>query len=134
MPRFYNFTFVELVRIGTGAARVSRVTRRAVDYLDEKGTSHSVDLTECARTFFCLRSAGLFPPSDDLEWGKLASFYDYDLTEICYIGLRGVLDKPPWFQFLDRSRTQFEFADHLDIYEELLGSLSRAGWRTFDAC
>jgi hypothetical protein len=134
MCRFYNFTSVKLVRIGTGAAWISRVTRQAVDYVDAAGTSKSVDLMECAQTFFCLRSAGLFPPSDDLDWGKLASFYDYDLTETCYIGLRGVLDRPPWFQFLNRRRTQFEFAEHLDIYEELLGPLSRAGWRTFDAC
>jgi hypothetical protein len=75
----------------------------------------------------------LFPPSDDLDWGKLASFYDYDLTETCYIGLRGVLDKPAWFQFLNGSGTQFEFAEHLDIYDELLGPPSRVGWRTFDA-
>ena len=38
-------------------------------------------------------------------------FPSLDTAHGC-VGLRGAVDDPPWFQFLDRQRTQFEFSDH----------------------
>jgi hypothetical protein len=49
------------------------------------------------------------------------------------VGLRGAIDEPPWFQFLDRRRTQFEFADYDHIKRALLDPLSRTRWYSWDA-
>jgi len=49
------------------------------------------------------------------------------------VGLRGAIDEPPWFQFLNRRRTQFEFKDYEHIQSALLQPLARSDWRTWDA-
>ena len=138
MDRFFNFKWIEVVHIGTKSARITAVTRQRVNYVDEVGNNLSIDLEECARMFLCLESSGLFPPTDDTDWGRLADamreFSAFKIPNICCIGLRGVIDEPPWFQFLNRRRTQFEFEDAQTMDSELLGPLSGAGWQTFDAC
>lgn len=135
MDRFYNFENVDRVRIGTGLARIMRVAPQRVDYIDEDGRECFVDLDECARIGACLERAGLFPPSDDLDWGAVAASGDHDSERSAAgtgcVGLRGALDKPAWFQFLDQRRTQFEFSNGNDLYAELLTPMGRL---TFDAC
>ena len=132
MDRFFNFKSVELVRVGVGNARITRITDQKVEYTDENGRELFVDLEECARIGGCLEIAGLFPPSDDLDWASMAdaiSGQGLEVSEGC-VGLRGALDQPPWFQFLNRRRTQFEFKDYDSIDAELLMPMNRM---TFDA-
>src|SRR5262249_587370 len=105
MDRFYDFKSIKLVHIGTGSARIIEVTRQRVHYIDEVGTQLTGELEEWARMYLCLDFAGLFPPGDDTDWGRLADatpgFSTLDVPEICCVGLRGAIDDPPWFQFLD---------------------------------
>jgi len=138
--RFFNFKSVELVRIGTGAARITRVTRPRVEYVDEIGREQFVDLEECARIWICLERTGLFPPSDETDWARLAdatpefSKLELSSSDSNTVGLRSALDSPPWFQFLNRRRTQFEFKNGHSFETDLHEPLGKAGWQSFDAC
>jgi len=136
MGEFYNFTRVELVRIGTDQARVLQVARQAVTYLDGSGVERSVDLQECARVYLALYRSGNFPPADDTDWTAIAAAHPASESESqtrgC-VGLRAVIDDPPWFQFFDHRRTQFEFGDSDTIRNELVIPLARFGWQTWDA-
>ena len=137
MARFFNFTSVECVRIGTGAARITHVTNQKVTYIDERGRELFVDLNECQRIGSGLEIAGVFPPSDDVDWASVADGV-YSSSDSAgqtapaggCVGLRGALDHPPWFQFLNRRRTQFEFKNRDALYAELLTPMGRT---TFDA-
>ena len=135
-PRFFNFSGVELVRIGSGPARIVDVTPAALRYVDCNGAEMTIDLVECARIHLLLASAAMFPPAADTDWAKLATeradFPTLAVPHGC-VGLRGVIDDPPWFQFLDRRRTQFEFKDGCVMRTELLRPLGQAGWGTWDA-
>lgn len=137
MERFYNFTDIERVRIGEGMAKIDRITPTAVTYLDERGRAASIDLPECGRTYICLTLGGAFPPRDDDDWSTFADEHSHLITveaRASVVGLRGVIDDPPWFQFLDRRRTQFEFQSRDAIEHELLLPLARCGFQTWDAC
>lgn len=130
--RVFNFKSVELVRLGVGPARITRVTAQKIEYTNESGRELFVDLEECARIGGCLETAGLFPPSSDMDWTSVADAIcgpGSETTRGC-VGLRGAMDDPPWFQFLNRRRTQFEFKDYDAIYAELLTPMGRM---TFDA-
>src|ERR1700687_2530393 len=72
-PRYYNFKLVELVRIGTGSARIVEVTRQRLRYIDDYGVESSVDLEDCARIYLTLQNAGQFPPSDETDWTSVAA-------------------------------------------------------------
>jgi hypothetical protein len=136
MGEFYNFTRVELVRIGTGPARILEVSRPAVTYIDAGGIERSVDLQECARTYLALYRSGAFPPADDTDWTAIATATAESASDpLPYgcVGLRAVVDDPPWFQFLNKRRTQFEFTDADAIRDELVEPLARFGWQTWDA-
>jgi hypothetical protein len=141
MDRFYTFESIELVRIGTGSARVTRITRERVNYTNEAGKEQFVDLEECARVFLCLEAAGRFPPLpvDNNDWGQLADtapgFTQLDVSgPSLTIGLRGSIDHPPWLQFFNRRRTQFEFKNYEEIREFLRTVAVAGGWQTFDGC
>ena len=135
--RFYHFSSVELVRIGTGRALIKEITRQQVSYTDEAGRAMHVDLEECARIYHCLQEIGQFPPGDDTDWARLAdtfpNFSAIDVSLARCVGLRAVLDEPPWFQFLNRRRTQFEFTDYEHIQAELRVPLGHVGWSSWDA-
>jgi hypothetical protein len=138
VERFYNFKSVELVRIGTGPARIVQVAGSTVQYTNASGAGLSVDLEECAQIYQLLNDAGLFPPDDKLDWATLADAIPgfstlYPSQSRC-VGLRGALDTPPWFQFLNRRRTQFEFKDYDAFQRELRRPLGQAGWNSWDAC
>jgi hypothetical protein len=136
MGEFYNFTLVELVRIGAGPAKIVQITRQDVRYVDSNGAELLIDLEECARTCMVLRRLGSFPPQDDTDWAAIvdanAQLATEDPAYFC-VGLRGAVDEPPWFQFLNRRRTQFEFEDYDAISDQLLTPLAKVGWQTWDA-
>jgi hypothetical protein len=106
--------------------------------VDDGGIQQIVDLKECARICSCLNAVGKFPPANDLDWGAAVDagpgFYSLSVNFRPIVGPRGALDAPPWFQFLDRRRTQFEFRDYDHIKQALLDPLARARWVTWDAC
>jgi hypothetical protein len=134
--RFYNFSGVDLVCIGSGSARIVDVTHAALRYVDRNGAEMTIDLVECARIHRVLTDAAMFPPAAGTDWAKLATertdFPTLAVPHGC-VGLRAVIDDPPWFQFLDRRRTQFEFKDGDVMRTELLRPLGQAGWGTWDA-
>jgi hypothetical protein len=138
MRRYFDFTSIKLVQIDCGAAKVIAVSHEDVEYLDGDGMQQFVDLKECARVCSCLKAVGQFPPADDLDWGAVVDagpgFYSLSVTFRPIVGLRGALDAPPWFQFLDRARTQFEFRDYDHIKKVLLDPLAMTRWLTWDAC
>ena len=136
--RFYDFKSVELVHIGCGPADIVAVTGARVEYSDDSGRGLVVDLEECARVYRCLREAGAFPPGEDCDWGALidtvAGFAALELPLPAVVGLRAAIDEPPWFQFLNRRRTQLEFKDYDHIQSALLRPLAAAGnWYSWDA-
>jgi len=135
--RYYHFSSVELVRIGSGRALIKDITRQQVSYSDEAGRDMYVDLEECARIYHCLQETGQFPPGDDTDWARLAdafpNFAAIDVSRARCVGLRAVLDEPPWFQFLNRRRTQFEFTDYEHIQAQLRVPLGHVGWSSWDA-
>jgi len=137
MGQFFNFKRVRLVHIGVGPAVIDRIADATVSFTDDHGVKSTISLEECARIYRLLREAGGFPPSDDDDWGVLANVHDFATLEIpvqAVVGLRGAIDTPPWFQFLDRQRTQFEFRDREHIEGALLRPLAIAGnWYSWDA-
>jgi hypothetical protein len=136
--RYFNFTAIELVHVGTPPAAIISVAKSRIEYTDDDGQHLNVDLEECARIYGCLRQLGAFPPEESTNWGELIDsvpdFATLPLPIQPVVGLRGAIDKPPWFQFLNRRRTQFEFKDYEHIQRSLLAPLASTGiWRTWDA-
>ena len=137
MGRFYNFKRIQLVHIGVGSAAINLVAGSTVSFTDDQGDKYTISLDECARICRLLKEAGGFPPDGDDDWGVLATVHDFATLELLpqpVVGLRGAIDRPPWFQFLDRRRTQFEFKDYDHIQSALLEPLAAAGnWYSWDA-
>ena len=136
--RFFNFKSVELVHIGRAPAGIVAIAGSRVEYTDDNGKGLVVDLAECARVYRCLCDLRAFPPDDDQDWGALIDevpgFATLELPLQAVVGLRGAIDEPPWFQFLNRRRTQFEFKDYDHIQSALLAPLAAAGnWYSWDA-
>ncbi len=120
-------TEASVVRIGNSTARILSVAPQSVDYIDDAGQKHSVDLKECARNWGRLRGAGM----PELRQSAGSSEQLAAWNSRC-VGQRGALDHPPWAEFMDEQRTRFEFATYEALYQELLTPLRRAGWQTFD--
>jgi len=137
MGQYYNFKRVRLVHIDVGAARIDRIGDATVSFTDDRGDKAAISLVECARIYRLLREANAFPPGDDDDWGELARVSDFanlGLPGQAVVGMRAAIDDPPWFQFLDRQRTQFEFRDYDHIQAALLKPLGAAGnWYSWDA-
>jgi hypothetical protein len=124
-----NHPHREIVWIGVSPARIVAVTRQRIDYIDMAGQEQVIDLEECARNWgrryddrreeFLLFSG--VTQEDIAAWNARC------------VGQRGALDNPPWAEFMNERNTRFEFATSKALYTELLGSLSQAGWHTFDA-
>jgi hypothetical protein len=136
--RFFNFKSVELVHIGHAPADIIAIAGSRVEYTDDNGNGLVVDLEECARVYRCLRDLRAFPPDEALDWSTLIDevpgFATLELPVQAVVGLRGAVDEPPWFQFLNRRRTQFEFRDYDHIQSALLEPLAPAGnWYSWDA-
>jgi len=137
MGQFHNFKRVRLVHVGVGVAGIDRIGDSSLFFTDDQGAKREISLLECARIYRLLREANAFPPGDDDDWGVLANVSDFASLEApaqAVVGLRAAVDDPPWFQFLDRGRTQFEFRDYDHIQGALLNPLSAAGsWYSWDA-
>jgi len=135
--RFFDFKSVTLVHVDVGAARIGPIDGATLPFIDDAGTPRAIDLAECARIYRCLRRLGAFPPTEDFDWAALIEsepgFAELPLGAQPVVGLRGAIDEPPWFQFLDRHRTQFEFADYDHIKRVLLDPLSHTPWYSWDA-
>ena len=98
----------ETIRIGVSGARIVAVTRQRIDYIDMAGKEQFIDLEESARRLRTVTGSQEF------------------------VGLRAVLEDPPWAEFMNERTTRFEFATEGALYAELLGPLQQAGWATFD--
>ena len=136
--RYFNFKAIELVHIGTPPAGVNSIEKSRVEYTDDDGQPLDIDLEQCARIYGCLTQMGAFPPDDSSNWGELVDsvpgFATLPLPFQRVVGLRAAIDNPPWFQFLNRRRTQFEFKDYEHIQSALLKPLTAAGsWYSWDA-
>jgi hypothetical protein len=131
--RYFNFKAIELVHVAAPPAGIVSIEKSRIEYTDDRGQRLDVDLEKCARIYGCLTQ----PPDDSSNWGELvdsvAGFATLPLAFQRVVGLQGAIDDPPWFQFLNRRRTQFEFKDYEHIQSALLQPLARSGWRTWDA-
>jgi hypothetical protein len=135
--RYFDFKGVELVHMSIPPAGIVSIAGSRVEYADDLGRSMHVDLEECARIYGCLVQVGGFPPGETTNWGALVDtvpdFATLPLPLQRVVGMRGAIDEPPWFQFLNRHRTQFEFENYDHIQSALLEPLARNGWRSWDA-
>jgi hypothetical protein len=93
------------IRIGEGRGRIANVGPDTIAYVDEGGANGSIDLASCCRS-----------------------------PESRIVGLRGALDKPPWFQFFGPQSVRMEFESDRALYRELLIPLSRADYGSLDGC
>jgi hypothetical protein len=118
----------EVVRVGARGARIVRVTRERVEYVDTAGREQFVDLPQCARNWVRWhedRRAG-FGRVGDASEARVAAW-----NARC-VGQRGAYDTPPWTSFMNERGTRFEFETYEELYRQLLGPLRDAGWHTFD--
>jgi hypothetical protein len=113
----------EIVRIGVTNARIKCVKYQRVEYLDRAGQECFVDLKECARNWVQLHS------SDDDYLVLLTSQGIFDSFYSSFVGQHGLLDDPPWVQFVNKRRTRFEFRSNEEAHA-LRRKLRGSGWRT----
>jgi hypothetical protein len=120
----------EIVRIGIANARIKCVTSHRVEYLDEAGQECFVDLDECDRNWVQLHNAseGDFVLLTSEDRGSAAA---WSSRRIRYVGLRGMLDDPPWIEFTNKRRTRLEFGSNEEAYA-LKGQLMKARCLTLD--
>jgi hypothetical protein len=118
----------EVVRIASSTARITRVTRQRVDYVDMAGQVQFIDLEECVANWNSWHDShrGEFLPLPGSSPETTAAW-----NARC-VGLRGALDNPPWAEFMNERKTRFEFVSYAALYAELLTPLKKAGWHTFD--
>jgi hypothetical protein len=116
----------EIVRIIVGGARIKRVTRQQVEYLNEAGQDCSVNLEECCRNY--VQSSDENRGDCDL----LTSEDTADISSQRYVADRGMLEDSPWIAFTNKRRTRFEFGSS-DEAQHLRSQLAMVRWRTFDA-
>ncbi len=119
-----NQVMPEIVRIGLVNARIqSRTSSDRVKYLNEAGQKCFVDLKECARNMVQLHH------KDDADAVLEASQGFFDSFYTSFVGQHGLLDDPPWVEFMNERRTRFEFGSEQEG-RALLRLLRGCGWRT----
>ena len=116
----------EIVRFGVANSRIKCVTPQRVEYLDEAGQECFVDLEECARNWVQLHN------KDDDDLIRMTSQGFFDSFYSSFVGQRGLLDDPPWVEFMNKRRTRFEFGSENEA-RKLLRPLRAHGWRTDNA-
>jgi hypothetical protein len=121
-----NQILPEIVRIGVANARLECVTPQRVDYRDEAGLECFVDLEECARNWVQLHN------KDDDDLIRMTSKGFFDSFYSSFVGSGGLLDDPPWVEFMNKRRTRFEFGSENEA-RKLLRPLRAHGWRTDNA-
>ncbi len=112
------------VAIGVSGARIVDVSQERIDYIDEAGQTHSIDLAECARNWCQWRDSHRHEFRLLPGWDEQSSA---DWNVRC-VGERG----GSWAEFMNEPKTRFEFANHETLYQELLTPLRLAGWHSFD--
>lgn len=100
----------DVVKIGSAGARIVRITAERLDYIDMAGRSRSLDLRLCHQ-----------------NWMKRHE----TISKEPWVGERGVLDGPPWVEFLGERTVRFEF-ESTDALADVLRPLRELGWRTRD--
>lgn len=117
------------VQIGIGLARIMQVTATQVEYIDGVGQRHSINLRECAQNW--MNYADASRRQSETEQRPLSeSARAWDAS--C-VGIRDLLDDPPWVGFMNEQRTRFTFTSYAESYVQLLNPLGEAGWHTWDA-
>ena len=128
-------TSPDVVQIGVGPACVTRVTPQQIDFIDETGQERSIDLEDCAQNWIKLvdKRDGLEEKNrkDPVARPVIVSGCITEWDASC-VGVRNLLDGPPWVRFMNERHTRFEFKSYDESYALLLGPLGRAGWHTFD--
>lgn len=119
----------EIVRIDVGNARIKCVTSQRVEYLDGAGQECSVDLEECARNWVQLHNKD--NGYDDGYLVLLMSQGIFDSFYTSFVGRHGLLNDPPWVEFMNKRRTRFEFGSNKEA-QTLRRKLRGDGWRTKD--
>lgn len=114
----------EIVRIGVANARIqSRIFSSRVKYLNEAGQKCFVDLEECARNMVQMH----YKDNADAVLEASLGFFDSFYTS--FVGQNGLLEDPPWVEFMNERRTRFEFGSE-QKGRALLRHLRGCGWRT----
>jgi len=93
----------QLVRIGESRGRIVRVSSEAVEFVDESGVDHAIDLA----------SRCLAPPRRA-------------------VGLRGGNGHLVVFEFFGPNAVRMEFESDMALYQQLLVPLARAGYGSLD--
>lgn len=128
-------TSSDVVQIGVGPVRVTRVTLQQVVFIDDTGHERSIDLEECARNWTRHVDQRNRPEEKDRRGPvKGPGYISGCITEwddSC-VGVRNLHDDPPWVRFMNERQTRFEFKTYDESYALLLGPLGQAGWHTFD--
>lgn len=119
-----NHTDRERVRIGVARARVTSVTPKRVEYLDELGQEWFVDLEQCARNWVQYCS----DHEQDFERVPGVSAESAARWRARCVGQRSLT----WVEFMNARCTRLEFESNQAAYAHLLTPLRKAGWHTFD--
>lgn len=146
-----NHTAGEVIRVGTSSARIVRLTRKYIEYIDMAGQDQFIDLEECARMWkrwHDVHSHEFFPvPGRWARWHDLhshellptpellpgpPSHADIDAWNARCVGQRGGGYPLWWAEFMNERKTRFEFGTWEALWRKLQGPLMVAGWNTFD--
>jgi len=105
-----NNTSPEVVRVGVGAARITRVTPKQVECIDAAGQERSVELEKCATNWsrYHDENRNEFTLVSDASSESVAEWNS------CCVGQRGGQDFP-WVVFMNERCTRFEF----NTYDEM---------------
>ncbi len=92
-----------VVQIGPGGGQILSISPKGIEFIDETGKEHFIDLTKSY-------SIAKRTTSDYIGWRKL--------------------DEPPWW--VEIRKVRFVFPSYEAAYEELLDSMMEHGWTTMD--
>ena len=121
-------------KVGGANVRIKSVTRQGVEYLDEAGQTHIVNLEECARNWARRHNY----QKSDIEWRPGTTEEEVAVrmessavwNSRC-VGQRSLADRSAYVEFMDERRTRLEFGSFVEAFA-LVAQLSQAGWHTFD--
>ncbi len=112
MEKVYRGPARLVVPIGVSESKITNVTKAHVEFIDQDGVSHLIDLEHCRRNYDARFNRGV-------DRGYQS------------VGLRGPKNRPPWMSFADEPPTMLEFSSRDDLYRQVLDPLAELGWYTF---
>lgn len=125
----------EIVRVGVANARIKCVTPQTLEYTDEAGQAHIVNLEECARNWArrhnYQKSDFERPPGTTEEEVAVWVEKSAKWNSRC-VGQRELGREPNWVELTNNERTRMEFNSSEEAYKYLLWPLMKFGWKTFD--